>query len=505
MAIKLNSLEAIDRLKVEHKGVEFDFKYERHGKIYAPFAFARVINKDPLVPIQKGDKIGFKPTLRDNQRAPILNIKQKLDTSGHGLLGLDCGDGKTILACKLISDYSPRRTLVVTHRLNILEQITKSIETETGFPVWKVDKAKEVSFDARIIVCSVKKVPKLPSGIRSTIDLMIVDECDCICSKEYGPNLLTVTPKRLVGMTYTFADMKTGIQYRPLELLYGTMPITSATHKPYKVIRVNTNWKPVEKMFWCWKKKRQRINWHTVISSLGTNYERNAYIAEIIKYFLDIDENNKICVLRKEKRFIEPQVQTKRKRKKKELSEEEEEKKRLLSTKRTKKPAAKKEKKEIPYEQQLKESLHIHLEKIYPDYQKVYGLKPNVKNARVFVGTYSKMGAAFDIKTLEGFDNLHINVVIFADDVEDARQPTGRGKRSETFTVVELIDNNGILKGHAAIREKMHKDNGATKIITINQDEIDWNVPKKKKKVPINIKSPKKSAIKSPTVKKRNK
>ena len=82
-------------------------------------------------------------------------------------------------------------------------------------------------------------------------------------------------------------------KYRPLELLYGTMPITSATHKPYKVIRVNTNWKPVEKMFWCWKKKRQRINWHTVISSLGTNYERNAYIAEIIKYFLDIDENNK--------------------------------------------------------------------------------------------------------------------------------------------------------------------------------------------------------------------
>lgn len=503
MAIALKSLEAVDRLNVEHKGVEFDFKYEKNGKTYAPFAFARVINKEPLLPMTKGNKIGFKPTLRDNQRAPVLNVKQKLETSGHCLIGLDCGDGKTIVAAKIISDYSPMRTLIVTHRKGIREQITKALEAETGQPVWEAIKPEEVSLEARIITCTIKKLPKIPFIIRSNIDLMIVDECDCVCSREYGPLLLRITPKRLIGMTYTFADCKTGIQYRPLELLYGTMPITSATHKPYKVIRINTKWKPTEKMFWCWKKKKQRINWHLVTSSLGTNYERNAYIAEITKYFLDSNPENKICILRKEKRFIEPQMEPK-KRKKKETSEEEQEVKRLLSNKpRKKPPAKKKEKEEIPYEQKLKDSLHIHLEKIYPDYQRVYGIKPKVKNARVFVGTYSKMGAAFDIKTLEGFDNLNINVVFFADDVEDCRQASGRGKRSETFTVIELIDDNSILRGHAAKREKMHKDNGATKVITVNQEDIEWIVEDKKKKIKHQIKTPKKSSIKSPTVKKR--
>lgn len=476
MAILVKELTNNNILDVSHKGKEYNMKREENGKIYVPFAFGRVLTKDdPLIEIQKGNKINFKLVLRDNQIGPCMNIKVKLDKQGYCLLGLDCADGKTVLMIHTISNLSPKLTLVVTHRKPLRDQIAKEIKEKTGEEVWVAEKPAEVSSGARIILCTILKVPKLPESIRNNVDLLVVDECDCIGSKKYTECLMTVTPKRLLGMTATFDDFKTGSQHRALELLYGTTPITSAEHKPYKVLRVETIFKPKVVTFWDWKKKKHRTNWSILYKSLACMYERNAYCCIIIKYFLEASSKNKIAVLRKEVAYIEPQKVKEVKRKRKVLTEDEKETKRLLSGKPAAKTKPKKEKAVIPYEQQLKESLHIHLEKIYPNYQKVYGTNPKVVDSRVFVGTYSKMQAGFDCRGLPGFDGNHINVVIELDDVEDCRQTVGRGLRSEDPLIIEFIDDNDILRGHARNRAKYHEGRGA-KITTTHQNEIEWEV-----------------------------
>ena len=426
MAVRVGSISRLDDLQVLHKGSEFTLCRTEEGALHIPFAYASAISRT-VQPVKKGEIIPFKRVLRPTQIAPTMVMKLRLNSEGSALNAQGCGDGKTTQAFWIISQFSPERTLIVTHRTDLATQWQNEGKECTGLIVWRAEKPTEVCMAARIVVVMVHVMEQLPKQFLRSVDLLIVDECERIASVVFGKSLLLCTPKRILGLTATPGEINSNNVDPSVALLYGTKPILPGTRKPFKVVRILYPFKPVEKQHWYINKKGVRTlgpDWTALTSSIAFNHERNLYIARLVKAFVDADPNNKIFI------FVKLANQ-------------------------------------VDCLKHIFTELKIEVEKVYRN--------KRPKCARVYIGTYSKGEAGFDEKILEGFDGIRINIVLLAADVIDSRQAIGRGFRYEGLPLVlEILDDNKYLREyHAQNRAKYYEENGAVSIKTLKHDELD--------------------------------
>ena len=125
---------------------------------------------------------------------PYQMHAHEASTRGFGdyqkqLAVLPTGSGKTILFAALAQDYQPRRTLVLAHREELIDQAVDKIHKVTGL-VAEIEMAENrASLDAPVVVASIQSLAREARRARWPGDhfgLVVVDECHHSISDSYS-------------------------------------------------------------------------------------------------------------------------------------------------------------------------------------------------------------------------------------------------------------------------------------------------------------------------------
>src|SRR6056300_76169 len=146
--------------------------------------------------------IKFHGTLRDatHQNAALAAA---IDT-GHGVLSLPCGFGKTTvslaIACKL--GY---RTMIIVHKEFLANQWEERIKQFCpGATIGRVQQnKKEIECDFVIAMLQSLSLKEYTFGDFDSIGTLIVDEAHHICAKVFSQSLFKMCPKHIFGLSAT--------------------------------------------------------------------------------------------------------------------------------------------------------------------------------------------------------------------------------------------------------------------------------------------------------------
>ena len=146
--------------------------------------------------------VRFNGTLRDatHQNAALAAA---IDT-GHGVLSLPCGFGKTTvslaIACKL--GY---RTMIVVHKEFLANQWEERIKQFCpGATIGRVQQnKKEVDCDFVIAMLQSLSLKEYSFGDFDSVGTLIVDEAHHICAKVFSQSLFKMCPKHIFGLSAT--------------------------------------------------------------------------------------------------------------------------------------------------------------------------------------------------------------------------------------------------------------------------------------------------------------
>jgi superfamily II DNA or RNA helicase len=194
----------------------FSIYKESLSKLYIPREFGIITYGEPdEIRIPKGDDITipFSGTLRDYQ-IDIVNVFIKSATKvnkngkcfgGGGLLEIPCGHGKTVMACKIISDLK-KKTLIIVHADFLLNQWIERISQ--FLPTARVGRIQADIIDIEnkdIVIGMLQSLSKkdYPENIFSSFGLTIVDECHHIGSKVFSQSLQKIITFYNLGLSAT--------------------------------------------------------------------------------------------------------------------------------------------------------------------------------------------------------------------------------------------------------------------------------------------------------------
>ena len=345
-------------------------------------------------------EIPFEGTLRPVQQETIDKTLDVLGTVGGGVISLDTGLGKTVVALNLVSLLQVK-SIIIVHAEFLLEQWVERIKQY--LPTARVGIIRQT-------VCQVENVDIVVAMLQTVINrdinfkgfgLMCVDETHHIASTSFSTIFYKIQTKYMIGLSAT-PDRKDGLT----KVIYWFLGpqivnIKRETNKPaIRFVKTVTD-KYEEKL-----NRIGKINSPIMITDLSKNKERNYLIIRLIKLYLT--ENRKILVLSDRREHCEYLCN-------------------FLKT----------------YE---KVDAGIYLG----------GMKTEERsestNSSVILGTYQASG--------EGFDVPELDTLILATPKSDVQQAVGRILRQQNKNeplVVDIVDEFSIFKAQYYKRRKFYK------------------------------------------------
>ena len=151
-------------------------------------------------------KLKFNGDLRDYQLNVIKDVIPKIKNQEGGTISLPPGRGKTVIACKLISELK-KKTLVVVHKTFLLNQWKKRIEQ--FLPDAKIGKiqGKEVDVEDKDVVMGMLQSLSLKDDYADDLfddfGTIIFDECHHLSAEQFSQILRKVTTKHMIGLSGT--------------------------------------------------------------------------------------------------------------------------------------------------------------------------------------------------------------------------------------------------------------------------------------------------------------
>ncbi len=249
-------------------------------KIKRKKASKRLINKDALVTgieiekLEEGNYCGF-----------------EIDGNKRFLLGDFTVTHNTAYTNFLVSKLQ-YKTLVVCHRINIIEQwgyAAQKFCPDATFQVLTSSNKKNP--DADIYIINVSSICKRDINDFKDIGILVVDEADkTVCTDGGSKSLFLIRPKYCIALTAT--PHRTDRKSEILELHFGPEIIQRKLFRPFNAYFINTGYKIKAQMT-----KMGRLDWNHVLETQCQNDERNDLITDILRYF----KNRKFLVLCKRK------------------------------------------------------------------------------------------------------------------------------------------------------------------------------------------------------------
>jgi superfamily II DNA or RNA helicase len=204
---------------------------ENANKIYIPrYHGIQNYGEPHEIKIPKGDDINvpFVGSLRPDQQHIVDTFMRSTnaETGGGGLLDIPCGEGKTVDACKIISERR-KKTLVIVHKEFLMNQWIERIAQ--FLPTARVGKIQGQTIDIEnkdIVIGMLQSLSmkEYPDDMFHSFGLTIVDECHHISSEVFSRSLqkiitfytlgLSATMQRKDGLTKVFKMFLGDIVYQ---------------------------------------------------------------------------------------------------------------------------------------------------------------------------------------------------------------------------------------------------------------------------------------------------
>lgn len=186
----------------------FNVFLENKNKLYLPkfFGLNRIKIKPELkYPESEKININFIFNLRDNQKIPAQIVMKSYKEKGGGILHLQCGFGKTILALYFVAQLGVK-TMVIVHKEFLMNQWTERINQ--CLPGAKIGRIQGKIFDIKnkdIVLVMLQTLwrKKFPLHAFDSFGHLIIDECHRIPSEKFSRALQKVSTKYMLGLTAT--------------------------------------------------------------------------------------------------------------------------------------------------------------------------------------------------------------------------------------------------------------------------------------------------------------
>ena len=349
--------------------------------------------------------LSFEGTLRDIQEQTIKETINNYNLHGGGLVSLDTGLGKTVVALKLIS-LMKVKTLIIVHAEFLLEQWIERIKQflpDARVGVIRQDRCEYQDTD--IIVGMIQSITKRENYPKETFDglgQLIVDECHHLGSKTFSSIFFKIQTKYMLGLSAT-PERKDGLSkviywFLGPQIVY----IKRESDKPSIRFVFNDTENYIEQF-----NRLGKLNNPTMITDLTIKKERNQLIINTIKIY---SPGRKILILsdrREHCEFIDAQLK-------------------LLGI-----------------------SSGLYLGGMKTD-QRALSVKCDV-----IIGTYQASG--------EGFDVPELDTLILSTPKSDVQQAVGRILRQKNKNepiVIDIVDSFSIFKAQYYKRRKFYKSCG---------------------------------------------
>lgn len=218
--------------------------------------------------------IPFKSELRSIQLEIKDECLNRLNKYGCVLISLYPGAGKTCLSIYLASKVIKLKTLIICHRIVLMEQWKESIERFTDNAVIEFLKPGKKYKDADFYIINAQNVKKMGRDVFDKIGFVIVDEIHAIMAESLSESLSYVHPRYFLGLsaTPTRPDGMDGL----LDLYFGKENcIKRELYHKHIVYKVETGIEFEE----------DSSNWNALITAQCMHEGRNNKIVDIISDF----------------------------------------------------------------------------------------------------------------------------------------------------------------------------------------------------------------------------
>jgi hypothetical protein len=333
--------------------------------------------------------IDFTGKLRENQISVESESWDQLQSLGTSTIGVDPGFGKTVLGAKL-SSRAKLLTVVFVHREILTVQWKKTFEDNTNAGVWVVgDKNPPSACD--VIICMDTRWNLIPKHMRDMVGFLIIDEAHAFCTPTHVDALLAFHPKYILAETATL-ERDDGM-HAMIIAICGDHGVYRENNKPFAVIKINTNTKPVRKLNY-----QGGVDWAALVRVTLLDERRNKIILNLVA----ANPNNTVLI--------------------------------LTSL--------------VDHAMLLNECL-VKMG-ISCDY--MCGNRKSYNDCRVLVGTTSKIGTGFDQATAcPNYSGKRFDLLILSCSIKKYAmlvQNVGRVFRADYPTIMHLVDNDDIYKNH---------------------------------------------------------
>ena len=392
----------------------FKIYLENDNKISVPKFYGIDKFGEPTIKDYNNSKdinVNFIGNLRDYQIKVIENVIPKIKKEKGGTISLPPGRGKTVIACKILSELK-KKTLVIVHKTFLLNQWTKRLEQFIpGIKVGKIQ-GQEFNIENNDVVIGMLQTLSLKDNYSEDIfddfGLVIFDECHHLSAEKFSKILRKISIPYMIGLSGTpnrNDKLEKVFEYYIGEMLYYEKPQVN------QEILVNIY------KFTCEHERFELvINKHT----------KEAQVATMISNMIEIEERNKLI----ENLIIK--------------CREEKERKILILSDR------------LDHLDKIKnsiDSIDIGTTSKYIGGMKQH-LLDEAENADIIFSTYSMSSEALDISSL--------NTIILSTSRKNVEQSVGRILRKQDNylaqpLVIDIVDNIKVFVNQSYIRKSYYK------------------------------------------------
>lgn len=385
---------------------------------YIPFNYGLKLASIPGVqPVRPNRKIlgkmphPFIGDLRNEQKNCRDQALTILQESKSVILSCYTGFGKTVTAINMSSKIKLKTFIAVPKKTLLTQWETEIKKWVPSASVMVIEPNKlnklneELSPDFCIInACNIHKISKT---FLNQFGFVIIDEAHLCLTEKLSENLLHLTPRYLLGITATpYREDGYNILF---DLFFGSEKVKYILNKKHTVYKIKTGWRPSGDVIKMGPNYKSKVDWNTILDEQSKDEKRNELIIKIIRQFKD--------------RVF------------------------LVLVKR------------VEHGQLLVDQLKQLGEKV----TSLLGKQQEFdKDARILIGTNSKIGTGFDHPRLD-------TLLAAADMVSYYIQFIGRIMRRKDVepVIFDLVDSHHTLKKHFEKRSKVYSKHGG-EIIKFN-------------------------------------
>lgn len=228
------------------------------------------------------EHLNFNGTLRDYQKEIVDRTLENFKNGPKGgIWSIATGGGKTACALYMITAMKIK-TIIIVHKQVLLDQWVERIEQFIPNARIGLIQGSVVDIEEKdIVIAMVQSLTRkeYPRETFKTFEMMIVDECHCICSQTFSEALFMIQTRYRIGLSAT-PRRKDGFDK---VFLYHIGPIIIELHnsivEPEIVFVFTPEMKDIEVV----NNNFGKVNIPKLITDIANHSERNKFIINIIK------------------------------------------------------------------------------------------------------------------------------------------------------------------------------------------------------------------------------